>query len=315
MDKTKFYTYAYLREDKTPYYIGKGKGYRINEKQGRIISLPPKERRIILKEFDNEFDAYKHEMYMIFIFGRKDNGTGILRNRSDGGEGASNVSKETRMYLSKLHKGKVLSKEAKEKISKANKGRKISDELKREYSIRFSGKGNPHYGIKHLEETLKKISEATKNKNLKTRYYVNPEGEVITVINLRQFCIDNNLIYNSMISLHNERMICHKGYKKYNPLIKKSKTTFKGKKHTTLSKTKMKLSSCKYVYHLESPDNKKYDVLFLKEFCTGYGLNQNAMTEVAAGKRKTHKGWTATRSLLTNRIDIINLIEGEVLIA
>ena len=37
-----YYTYAYLREDKTPYYIGKGKGYRINSKQRNI--KPPKDK-------------------------------------------------------------------------------------------------------------------------------------------------------------------------------------------------------------------------------------------------------------------------------
>jgi len=79
-----YYTYAYLREDKTPYYIGKGTKDRIHN-CGHNVNLPPKERRIILKRFGNEEDAYKHEMYMIAVFGRKWNNTGILRNIHEGG--------------------------------------------------------------------------------------------------------------------------------------------------------------------------------------------------------------------------------------
>ncbi len=50
-----FYTYAYLREDKTPYYIGKGSGKRVfvphKGRNGKIvISVPSEERILILKE-------------------------------------------------------------------------------------------------------------------------------------------------------------------------------------------------------------------------------------------------------------------------
>ena len=48
MHENCFYTYAYLREDKTPYYIGKGKGRRAFVKQKKEIPRPKNIDRIII---------------------------------------------------------------------------------------------------------------------------------------------------------------------------------------------------------------------------------------------------------------------------
>ena len=84
-----YYTYAYLREDKTPYYIGKGTGKRIYSTNKRIKPPKDKSRIIYLKQNLTEEEAFKREVYMIDVFGRKDLGTGILVNMTNGGEGAS----------------------------------------------------------------------------------------------------------------------------------------------------------------------------------------------------------------------------------
>ena len=85
-----YYTYAYLREDGTPYYVGKGKGNRVYWRSKKDIKPPKDKSRIIfLKQNLTEQEAFKHEIYMIAVFGRKDLATGILYNRTDGGEGAS----------------------------------------------------------------------------------------------------------------------------------------------------------------------------------------------------------------------------------
>ena len=76
-----FYTYAYLREDKTPYYIGKGKGNRLYDHRGKNC-IPPKDKSKIIKLKQNltEEEAFKHEIYMIAVFGKKCDETGILMN-------------------------------------------------------------------------------------------------------------------------------------------------------------------------------------------------------------------------------------------
>ena len=141
-----YYTYAYLREDGTPYYIGKGKGNRINRKHRRRNTKhfsPPndKNRIIFLKQNLTEEEAFKHEKYMIFVFGRKDLGTGILRNMSDGGEGSSGfvMSEEAKRKLSISHTGKTKSLETRIKMSAASKGRNIGRKHSEEDKIKMRG--------------------------------------------------------------------------------------------------------------------------------------------------------------------------------
>ncbi len=168
-----YYTYAYLREDKTPYYIGKGKGDRIYSKSRRIKPPKDKSRIIFLKQNLTEEEAFKHEIYMIAVFGRKDLGTGILYNMTNGGEGSSGCipSEETRKKLSDGQKGeknhnygKIFSEEHKRKLSEACKGRSHSEETKRKQSEVKIGKNNPNYGKSHSEEHRRKIGDAQKGK-------------------------------------------------------------------------------------------------------------------------------------------------------
>jgi hypothetical protein len=89
--KNTYYTYAWLREDMTPYYVGKGirnRAYCPHRRGDTYMSPPPRERVLFLKKNLTEFDAYKHENYIISILGLKSEG-GILINMSYGGEGTS----------------------------------------------------------------------------------------------------------------------------------------------------------------------------------------------------------------------------------
>ena len=106
-----YYTYAYLREDRTPYYIGKGRGRRAFLTK-RVGAKPPKDksRIIYLKQNLTEEEAFKHEVYMIFVLGRKDLGTGVLHNMTNGGEGPSGAirSLQFKENLKIMNKNKIL---------------------------------------------------------------------------------------------------------------------------------------------------------------------------------------------------------------
>jgi hypothetical protein len=162
VNPNRFYTYAYLREDRTPYYIGKGTGYRIYQNTGKSCNKPKDKSRIIfLKQNLTEEDAFKHEIYMITVFGRKDLGTGILHNRTNGGEGVSGyiLSKQQRKERSLSRKGQIA----------WNKGMKgvitLSEETKKKMSISHKGQTPWNKGIKYDEEKrafMEKISKMPK---------------------------------------------------------------------------------------------------------------------------------------------------------
>jgi len=109
-----YYVYLWLREDRTPYYVGKGKGYRGYVKH-LIGNPPPKERIIIVKNFDDEEESYQYEMWLIELYGRKCEG-GILLNTSIGGHNRNSrirteeefieIRKETIKKYQQSEKGK-----------------------------------------------------------------------------------------------------------------------------------------------------------------------------------------------------------------
>ena len=149
MSKT-YYTYAYLREDRTPYYIGRGSGRRAF-KNHRHIPVPPKDRVLFLKTGLTFSESVYHERYMIAVLGRKDLGTGILRNLTDGGEGTQNLSPSARQKIAEANLGRRLSEETKAKIAKAAQNMS--------------------------EETKAKIAEASRNRSPETRAKLSAAGK------------------------------------------------------------------------------------------------------------------------------------------
>jgi len=169
-----YYVYKYLREKDsitasagTPYYIGKGKGNRIKSKHS--VYVPKNDRLIeIVSSGLSECDAHILECELIQQYGRKDLGTGILHNRTNGGEGLSGFShsEQTKQKLRKPH-----TEEHKRKISKACKGipkpksDKHKNKVQKWKDENVKGKSYIElYGLDKANRLAKKISESNQGR-------------------------------------------------------------------------------------------------------------------------------------------------------
>jgi len=124
----RFYVYAYIRlkdsktaKAGTPYYIGKGQGDRLTTNHKHIRFN--KSNIVIISHSLSEIGALALERRLIAIWGRKCDGTGILRNLTNGGDGASLHNSYDKSGENNPMYGKNHSEETREKIRKARIGK------------------------------------------------------------------------------------------------------------------------------------------------------------------------------------------------
>lgn len=181
MEERIYYVYEYVRLDNNSvFYVGKGKGRRINKLNNRakhfinIINKIPTACYIVEDNL-TEDEAHQLECFLIhqYVFeegysidiqGIKKNSDKFhLVNKTWGGEGVSCIKSEEwkRKFTESMNKP-----ETKKKISDAHKGKTLSEEIKRKLSKSLKIAMNKPETKKKLSESLKgrKVSEETKNK-------------------------------------------------------------------------------------------------------------------------------------------------------
>ena len=171
----KYYVYAYLRKNGSPYYIGKGNGKRAWKKGKGEVQRPISDDRIIIVEKNLTLTgSLAIERRLIRWYGRMDKDEdGILRNRTDGGDGGqgaklgTKLTSHTKNKISIANTGKKhgpRSEEDKKAISESmvgkNRGKRRTTAQKNEQSIRQTGKSRKS----PTDKTKQKISESLKGR-------------------------------------------------------------------------------------------------------------------------------------------------------
>jgi hypothetical protein len=158
-----FYTYLWLREDGTPYYVGKATRLRRARSPEHRVKVPPPER-ILVQDFETEEDALFAEQFLIAGYGRLDLKEGCLTNLTNGGEGHLGFKQSSETIQKRISKtrGQKRSPEIRAKLQAAQKSR---------IHPSFLLKGDAHWnrGLARSAETKEKIRLARAKQDMSSR--------------------------------------------------------------------------------------------------------------------------------------------------
>lgn len=242
--KYRFYVYSLTYPDGTVFYIGKG-SYRqklrriqhhlSNSVHSRYIKNVINKIRVsgeevhwnILMEYENEVAAFVEEVRLIAFYGRRDMGTGILVNLTDGGEGQSGYIRSPRSAekIRRAHIGKkcpfLIERNKKELAALNSRAWLITSPEGWQYRIcnlKLFCRERPQFNLNPYGLRAVAVGERTNHRGWKCRRgwgeddmgfrknkkrrgigkvrvkeweLISPGGYTFNVVNLNQFCIDH----------------------------------------------------------------------------------------------------------------------------
>lgn len=146
--------------------------------------------------------------------------------------------------------------------------------VKNGYNIAI--KAGSNLGLVFSEETLERNSRA---KSKPIGGFISPNGDVVTIQNMRSFCREHGLTQNLMYMLAQGRATTHKGWSHINAKkpARKWINTYEG---------------------FVNPQGELVDpVENLEQFSRAHGLDSSSMNRLYRGKTPSHHGWTHINSV------------------